>query len=153
MRRLQLIAFILLGMTSSTQAQTPNGAIQFDAHSSIPVIPVSRTAPYSGWENASFLSNADTRETYFPWQEPAAGRIPDFLRVARKVTRLVKVTAAGVTVAAAGAGDAVNPGAPLSQIQFQNVFIPESYQSSGYSNQFILQPVFSVNRNPGSFFD
>ncbi len=153
MRRLQLIAFILLGMTSSTQAQTPNGAIQFDAHSSIPVIPVSRTAPYSGWENASFLSNADTRETYFPWQEPAAGRIPDFARGPEGNPLGEGDGGGGDGGSGAGAGDAVNPGAPLSQIQFQNVFIPESYQSSGYSNQFILQPVFSVNRNPGSFFD
>lgn len=53
----------------------------------------------------------------------------------------------------AGAAAAVNPGAPLSQIQFQNVLIPESYGGSGYSNQFIVQPVISVNRMPGSFFE
>ncbi len=33
------------------------------------------------------------------------------------------------------------------------MFVPESYGASGYSNQFIVQPVFSVNRKPGSFLE
>ena len=45
----------------------------------------------------------------------------------------------------AGAGAATDPSVPLTQIQFQNVFVPESFNSSGYSNQFILQPVIPLN--------
>lgn len=52
----------------------------------------------------------------------------------------------------AGAGAAVNPSVPLSQIQFQNVFIPETYDGSGYANQFVVQPVIAINRKPESFF-
>lgn len=52
----------------------------------------------------------------------------------------------------AGAGAAVNPSVPLSQIQFQNVFIPESFDSHGYANQFVVQPVIAINRNPDKFF-
>ncbi|MGB3127875.1 MAG: hypothetical protein WBB95_29010 [Pseudomonas sp.] len=51
-----------------------------------------------------------------------------------------------------GAAAAVNPSAPLSQLQFQNTFIPESYGGSGYANQFIVQPVIAVNRKPDSYF-
>ena len=52
----------------------------------------------------------------------------------------------------AGAGAAVNPSVPLSQIQFQNVFIPESYGGDGYANQFVVQPVIAINRKPESYF-
>jgi len=52
----------------------------------------------------------------------------------------------------AGAGAAVNPSVPLSQIQFQNVFIPETYDGSGYANQFVVQPVIAFNRKPESYF-
>jgi len=52
----------------------------------------------------------------------------------------------------AGAGAANNPGVPLAQFQFQNVFVPESYEGTGYSNQFIVQPVIPIMRNPDSYF-
>jgi hypothetical protein len=52
----------------------------------------------------------------------------------------------------AGAGAATDPSVPLTQIQFQNVFVPESFNSSGYSNQFILQPVIPLNISENGFF-
>ena len=54
---------------------------------------------------------------------------------------------------AAGAGAAVNPGVPLAQFQFQNSFLPESYGGSGYSNQFVVQPVIPITLKPGGFFE
>lgn len=42
------------------------------------------------------------------------------------------------------AEQATNPAAPLVQLQFQNVFIPESYAADGYANQFIVQPVIPI---------
>jgi hypothetical protein len=41
----------------------------------------------------------------------------------------------------AGAAAATDPSAILTQFQFQNVFTPETYNASGYSNTLILQPV------------
>jgi hypothetical protein len=43
--------------------------------------------------------------------------------------------------AAAGAAAATDPSAILTQLQLQNVFVPESYEASGYKNSFIIQPV------------
>ena len=45
----------------------------------------------------------------------------------------------------AGAGAATDPSVPLAQMQFQNVFIPETHDASGYSNQFIIQPVIPIH--------
>jgi hypothetical protein len=36
-------------------------------------------------------------------------------------------------------------------MQFQNVFVPESYNAGGYSNQFILQPVIPLNISEHGF--
>ncbi|MEK6237498.1 MAG: hypothetical protein N2C14_22555 [Planctomycetales bacterium] len=41
----------------------------------------------------------------------------------------------------AGAAAATDPSAILTQFQFQNVFTPETYDATGYSNSTILQPV------------
>ena len=38
-------------------------------------------------------------------------------------------------------GSATNPVAPIPQLQIQNQFIPDTYDSSGYSNVFLIQPV------------
>jgi len=43
------------------------------------------------------------------------------------------------------AAQATNPVSPLIQMQFQNVFIPESYDADGYANQFIIQPVVPIS--------
>ena len=43
------------------------------------------------------------------------------------------------------AAAATNPIANLIQFQLQNVFIPNSWDSSGYANQFIIQPVVPIN--------
>jgi hypothetical protein len=40
-----------------------------------------------------------------------------------------------------GAADATDPSAILTQLQIQNIFTPETYDASGYSNNLILQPV------------
>ncbi len=52
----------------------------------------------------------------------------------------------------AGAAAATDPSVPLTQMQFQNVFVPESYNASGYSNQIILQPVIPLNISEDGFF-
>lgn len=41
----------------------------------------------------------------------------------------------------AGAAAATDPSAILTQLQLQNNFTPESFNSSGYANTFIVQPV------------
>ena len=41
----------------------------------------------------------------------------------------------------AGAADATDPSAILTQFQIQNVFTPSTYDASGYSNTVDLQPV------------
>ena len=43
------------------------------------------------------------------------------------------------------ANQATNPGAALIQFQIQNQFIPESNNSSGYANSFIVQPVIPIS--------
>ncbi len=40
---------------------------------------------------------------------------------------------------------ATNPLANLIQFQFQNIFIPNSWDSSGYANQFLIQPVVPIS--------
>ena len=52
----------------------------------------------------------------------------------------------------AGAGAATDPTVPLAQLQLQNIFIPESFNSSGYSNQFIVQPVVPFTISEDAFF-
>ncbi|MHC5060877.1 MAG: hypothetical protein ACYTFK_07325 [Planctomycetota bacterium] len=39
---------------------------------------------------------------------------------------------------------ATDPTAILTQLQLQNIFIPNTYEASGYSHQFILQPVLPI---------
>jgi len=51
----------------------------------------------------------------------------------------------------AGAAAAVDPSVPLVQMQFQNTFIPSTYGATGYSNQFVLQPVLPVRLNSEFF--
>ena len=50
------------------------------------------------------------------------------------------------------ASQATNPAAPLVQLQLQNVFIPESDNSSGYANQFIIQPVIPFHLSDDGYF-
>jgi hypothetical protein len=52
-----------------------------------------------------------------------------------------------------GGGDSNDPTAPIMQLRFQNLFGPESFDASGYSNQFILQPVIPLMINEDSFFE
>jgi hypothetical protein len=40
---------------------------------------------------------------------------------------------------------------PLAQIQFQNIFIPNTRGASGYANTFIVQPVIPINLNSEIF--
>jgi hypothetical protein len=42
------------------------------------------------------------------------------------------------------AQQATNPVAPLIQLQLQNLFIPDSHNADGYSNQLIVQPVIPI---------
>jgi len=137
-----LTALAMLCMSSVTYGQMPSRSIEFDTQNSLSAIPVSSSSSYGEWLNSSKPSNPYPSANWNPWQEPQAGAEPGS-----------GGSAAAEGGGGAGAGEAVNPGAPLSQIQFQNVFVPESYGASGYSNQFIVQPVISVNRKPGSFFE
>jgi len=50
------------------------------------------------------------------------------------------------------ASKATNPISNLVQLQFQNSFIPDSYESSGYSNAFIIQPVIPIKLSDDGFF-
>jgi len=43
------------------------------------------------------------------------------------------------------AATATNPIGNLIQFQLQNVFIPTSWESSGYANLFVIQPVIPIN--------
>lgn len=52
----------------------------------------------------------------------------------------------------AGAAAATDPSVPLTQLQLQNVFTPETYNASGYSNTFIVQPVIPLNIGEEAFF-
>jgi hypothetical protein len=52
----------------------------------------------------------------------------------------------------AGEADSNDPSAPLVQLRFQNAFIPETIDSSGYSNQFIFQGIFPLHISEDSFF-
>ena len=52
-----------------------------------------------------------------------------------------------------GGGDSNDPTAPVMQLRFQNLFGPESFDASGYSNQFILQPVIPLMINDDGFFE
>ena len=50
------------------------------------------------------------------------------------------------------ANQATNPAAPLTQLQLQNIFVPESDNAQGYSNQFIVQPVIPFHLNSDWYF-
>lgn len=47
---------------------------------------------------------------------------------------------------------ATNPGAALVQFQLQNQFIPNSNNSSGYANSFIVQPVIPISLGEDYYF-
>ena len=50
------------------------------------------------------------------------------------------------------ANQATNPAAPLAQVQLQNIFIPESDNADGYSNQFVFQPVIPFKLSDTGYF-
>jgi hypothetical protein len=50
------------------------------------------------------------------------------------------------------ASAATNPAAPLIQLQLQNLYVPESHNSSGYANTAIVQPVIPVVLGPEHYF-
>jgi hypothetical protein len=50
------------------------------------------------------------------------------------------------------ASQATNPAAALIQLQLQNVFVPDSYNSSGYANTFIIQPVIPFSLGKDKYF-
>ena len=50
------------------------------------------------------------------------------------------------------ATQATNPAAALIQLQLQNVFVPESHNSSGYANTFIVQPVIPFGLGKDKYF-
>jgi hypothetical protein len=50
------------------------------------------------------------------------------------------------------AAQATNPAAALIQLQLQNVFVPNSHNSSGYANTFIVQPVIPFSLGKDSYF-
>lgn len=52
----------------------------------------------------------------------------------------------------AGAAEATDPSVPLTQLQLQNLFTPETYDASGYSNTVIIQPVIPLSFGEDGFF-
>lgn len=50
------------------------------------------------------------------------------------------------------ANQATNPGAPLTQLQLQNIFKPESDNAEGYANQFVFQPVIPFHLSDNGYF-
>ena len=58
----------------------------------------------------------------------------------------------GRGIAAQDAAAATDPSVPLTQLQLQNIFIPESFDSTGYSNQFIVQPVLPFTIKEDGYF-
>jgi hypothetical protein len=50
------------------------------------------------------------------------------------------------------ANQATNPAAALIQLQLQNQFIPNSNNSSGYANSFVVQPVIPFSLGEDSYF-
>lgn len=87
-----------------------------------------------GQEFGSFFDRALAHRPFTLQEEPRFAHIADLL---------VRGQSTGDNAAEAGAGaaDATDPSAILTQMQFQNVFTPETYDAHAYSNQFILQPV------------
>jgi hypothetical protein len=124
---------------SLAQAQQP---MRLETPGTIPSIPVSYPKSYSKWignsEPPTIWQDADG-----PGAQPGGNG--------------ADATGGGGAGADGGGGvsaaDAVNPAAPISSIQFQNTFIPESYNSTGYANQFIVQPVISFALKPDRYFD
>ena len=53
----------------------------------------------------------------------------------------------GSSETGAGAASAVDPSVPLTQLRLQNVFVPSTYDASGYSNEVRLQPVLPLHLN------
>ena len=47
----------------------------------------------------------------------------------------------------AGAAAATDPSVPLTQFQFQNTFVPNTYNADGYANTFVIQPVVPLHLN------
>ena len=92
----------------------------------------------------------------FDWlrlaEQPPSVELSDILVRGQNADAGAETPEHGTSGSGSGAAAAVNPSAPLSQLQFQNTFIPESYGGNGYANQFILQPVIAINRHPDSYF-
>ena len=57
----------------------------------------------------------------------------------------------GSSESGAGAASAVDPSVPLTQLRLQNVFVPSTYDASGYSNEVRLQPVLPIHLNSEFF--
>lgn len=131
-------AWIVFCLSGQLLAQT---GFQISDHSK----PIS-AIPVSASRTNEWLNNSKLEAPYAPysWQEQAAG--------GGQAGASGGGQAGGGGPEAAGAAAANNPGVPLSQWQFQNAFLPESYNSSGYANQFIVQPVIAIALKPDSYF-
>lgn len=73
----------------------------------------------------------------------------DFASTSRQVIRGQSSDGGG---GGAGAAAATDPSVPLTQLQLQNQFTPETYDATGYSNTFIIQPVIPLNIDEDAFF-
>jgi hypothetical protein len=63
------------------------------------------------------------------------------IAVSLSTTVLAQASDANAPAHHVGGASATNPVAPILQLQIQNFFVPESFNASGYANQFIIQPV------------
>jgi hypothetical protein len=154
-RKFALSILLVAGVTCSASAQ------RYDLPSSVgsaPTRQVNISDAYDAWYSGpDAYQPISASELYSQPTEPNAVYSPStWIQEASKESEGGAGAAGGGEEGGGGGGGgaaaAVNPSAPLSQLQFQNVFIPESYGGSGYSNQFILQPVIAITNKPGSYF-
>ena len=94
-----------------------------------------------------FVSVSGQQHDWFDFSSPFSS-VPSY----RPCVCFGEQVVCGQDEGGAGAGDAVDPSVPLTQIQFQNVFVPSTHDASGYSNQFVLQPVIPLNISKDGFF-
>ena len=146
------IAFLLLLALVTCTAHAQQG---FDLPSSVGDASA-RSAAYNVWFSGPGAYKAGTSVYSQPFEPSYSSYSPsNWVQEAAQENSSQAGSEGGGEAggSAAGAGAAVNPGVPLAQFQFQNSFLPESYGGSGYSNQFVVQPVIPITLKPGGFFE
>jgi hypothetical protein len=144
-----VVAAAILSIAQICPAQTSMPQHQqlgnYQQSGNAPYVPT-RTAAYENWVGGNGASYPSVGYTL---QEQASGA------QAAQAGGAGGAAGAGAETpkdAASAAAAAVDPTAPLSQMQFQNVFIPETYGGSGYANIHVIQTIFAIQRKPDAYF-